>query len=140
MNNLFLPYLIGGTLSSSLKTLHDEGGISRLYQGLPFALIQVRRVSYSSCAIISLLIFLFLPSLLGTTYAIWGYGSKRWCVGAARKYTRNSVFAPSTEVRRNENSMCIILSQCYSSVLVHSFQNCNGKCLRRYMANLPHAH
>ncbi|KAL3756317.1 hypothetical protein ACHAWU_007268 [Discostella pseudostelligera] len=33
-------YRFGGTLSSSLKTLYNEGGISRLYQGLPFALIQ----------------------------------------------------------------------------------------------------
>ncbi|KAL7535639.1 hypothetical protein ACHAXR_006633, partial [Thalassiosira sp. AJA248-18] len=30
----------GGTLSSSLKELYDEGGIPRLYQGLPFAIVQ----------------------------------------------------------------------------------------------------
>ena len=30
----------GGTLSSSLKELYSEGGIPRLYQGLPFALVQ----------------------------------------------------------------------------------------------------
>ena len=33
-------YRYGGDLSSSLKALWDEGGIPRLYQGLPFALIQ----------------------------------------------------------------------------------------------------
>lgn len=33
-------YRYGGNLQSSLKTLWDEGGIPRLYQGLPFALIQ----------------------------------------------------------------------------------------------------
>ncbi|KAL3826685.1 hypothetical protein ACHAXA_001208 [Cyclostephanos tholiformis] len=35
-------YRFGGTLSSSLKKLYEEGGIPRLYQGLSFALIQVR--------------------------------------------------------------------------------------------------
>jgi hypothetical protein len=33
-------YRYGGDLGSSLKTLWNEGGISRLYQGLPFALVQ----------------------------------------------------------------------------------------------------
>lgn len=33
-------YRYGGTLSSSLKELYNEGGIPRLYQGLPFALVQ----------------------------------------------------------------------------------------------------
>eukprot|EP00547_Thalassionema_nitzschioides_P003749 CAMPEP_0194217158 /NCGR_PEP_ID=MMETSP0156-20130528/20471_1 /TAXON_ID=33649 /ORGANISM="Thalassionema nitzschioides, Strain L26-B" /LENGTH=398 /DNA_ID=CAMNT_0038946117 /DNA_START=1 /DNA_END=1197 /DNA_ORIENTATION=+ len=33
-------YRYGGNLSSSLKTLWEEGGIARLYQGLPFALVQ----------------------------------------------------------------------------------------------------
>jgi len=33
-------YRYGGTLSSSLKDLFEEGGVSRLYQGLPFALVQ----------------------------------------------------------------------------------------------------
>lgn len=33
-------YRYGGTLASSLETLYKEGGIPRLYQGLPFALIQ----------------------------------------------------------------------------------------------------
>lgn len=33
-------YRYGGTLGSSLKSLYDEGGVGRLYQGLPFALIQ----------------------------------------------------------------------------------------------------
>jgi hypothetical protein len=33
-------YRYGGNLQSSLKTLWEEGGIPRLYQGLPFALIQ----------------------------------------------------------------------------------------------------
>lgn len=33
-------YRYGGDLQSSLKALWDEGGIPRLYQGLPFALIQ----------------------------------------------------------------------------------------------------
>jgi hypothetical protein len=33
-------YRFGGTLSSSLKELYNEGGIPRLYQGLPFALVQ----------------------------------------------------------------------------------------------------
>lgn len=33
-------YRFGGTLSSSLKDLYNEGGIPRLYQGLPFALVQ----------------------------------------------------------------------------------------------------
>ena len=30
----------GGNLLSSLQTLWQEGGIPRLYQGLPFALVQ----------------------------------------------------------------------------------------------------
>ena len=40
---LFGPFLFskGGTLSSSLKELYSEGGIPRLYQGLPFAIVQV---------------------------------------------------------------------------------------------------
>jgi len=33
-------YRYGGTLSSSLSKLYNEGGIPRFYQGLPFALIQ----------------------------------------------------------------------------------------------------
>lgn len=33
-------YRYGGTLNSSLDTLYKEGGIPRLYQGLPFALVQ----------------------------------------------------------------------------------------------------
>lgn len=33
-------YRYGGDLVSSLKTLWSEGGIPRLYQGLPFALVQ----------------------------------------------------------------------------------------------------
>ena len=33
-------YVYGGNLSTSLQTLWDQGGIARLYQGLPFALIQ----------------------------------------------------------------------------------------------------
>eukprot|EP00579_Thalassiosira_antarctica_P001725 CAMPEP_0201870210 /NCGR_PEP_ID=MMETSP0902-20130614/3399_1 /ASSEMBLY_ACC=CAM_ASM_000551 /TAXON_ID=420261 /ORGANISM="Thalassiosira antarctica, Strain CCMP982" /LENGTH=416 /DNA_ID=CAMNT_0048395793 /DNA_START=47 /DNA_END=1300 /DNA_ORIENTATION=- len=33
-------YRFGGTLSSSLKELYNEGGIPRLYQGLPFAIVQ----------------------------------------------------------------------------------------------------
>ncbi|KAL3766551.1 hypothetical protein ACHAW5_000786 [Stephanodiscus triporus] len=33
-------YRFGGTLSSSLKELYEDGGIPRLYQGLPFALVQ----------------------------------------------------------------------------------------------------
>lgn len=33
-------YRYGGDLSSSLKELWNEGGIPRLYQGLPFALVQ----------------------------------------------------------------------------------------------------
>ena len=33
-------YRYGGSLGSSLKALWEEGGIPRLYQGLPFALIQ----------------------------------------------------------------------------------------------------
>lgn len=33
-------YRYGGDLGSSLKTLWAEGGIGRLYQGLPFALVQ----------------------------------------------------------------------------------------------------
>ncbi|KAL9185246.1 hypothetical protein ACHAXT_003023 [Thalassiosira profunda] len=33
-------YRFGGTLSSSLKELWSEGGIGRLYQGLPFAIVQ----------------------------------------------------------------------------------------------------
>ena len=45
--NLFSCYLIsalsyyaGGTLQSSLKELYSQGGIPRLYQGLPFAIVQ----------------------------------------------------------------------------------------------------
>lgn len=33
-------YRYGGTLSSSLKELYNEGGIPRFYQGLPFAIVQ----------------------------------------------------------------------------------------------------
>lgn len=33
-------YRFGGTLSSSLKELYSQGGIPRLYQGLPFAIVQ----------------------------------------------------------------------------------------------------
>lgn len=33
-------YRYGGNLQSSLKTLYAQGGIQRLYQGLPFALVQ----------------------------------------------------------------------------------------------------
>ena len=33
-------YRFGGSLSSTLKTLWSQGGIARLYQGLPFALMQ----------------------------------------------------------------------------------------------------
>lgn len=33
-------YRYGGTLRTSLSTLYDQGGIPRLYQGLPFAIVQ----------------------------------------------------------------------------------------------------
>ena len=33
-------YRYGGTLGTSLKELYDDGGIPRLYQGLPFAIVQ----------------------------------------------------------------------------------------------------
>mmetsp|Transcript_2072 Transcript_2072/g.3549 ORF Transcript_2072/g.3549 Transcript_2072/m.3549 type:complete len:391 (-) Transcript_2072:24-1196(-) len=33
-------YRYGGTLGSSLKELYNDGGIPRLYQGLPFAIVQ----------------------------------------------------------------------------------------------------
>lgn len=33
-------YRYGGNLQSSLSTLYEEGGIPRLYQGLPFAIVQ----------------------------------------------------------------------------------------------------
>jgi Mitochondrial carrier protein len=33
-------YVYGGTLVTSLQTLWDQGGIPRLYQGLPFAIVQ----------------------------------------------------------------------------------------------------
>lgn len=33
-------YRYGGTLTSSLNKLYTEGGVGRLYQGLPFALVQ----------------------------------------------------------------------------------------------------
>ena len=33
-------YRYGGTLKSSLSTLYDQGGVKRLYQGLPLALLQ----------------------------------------------------------------------------------------------------
>lgn len=33
-------YRFGGTLSSSLKELYSQGGVPRLYQGLPFAIVQ----------------------------------------------------------------------------------------------------
>jgi hypothetical protein len=33
-------YRYGGNLANALKTLTDEGGVGRLYQGLPFALVQ----------------------------------------------------------------------------------------------------
>jgi hypothetical protein len=33
-------YRYGGTLKSSLETLWSQGGIARLYQGFPFALVQ----------------------------------------------------------------------------------------------------
>lgn len=33
-------YRYGGTLGTSLSLLYNEGGIARLYQGLPFALVQ----------------------------------------------------------------------------------------------------
>jgi len=33
-------YRYGGTLRTSLSTLYEEGGIPRLYQGLPFAIVQ----------------------------------------------------------------------------------------------------
>lgn len=35
-----LSYYAGGTLQSSLKELYSQGGIPRLYQGLPFAIVQ----------------------------------------------------------------------------------------------------
>ena len=33
-------YRYGGNLVSSLQTLYQQGGVARLYQGLPFALVQ----------------------------------------------------------------------------------------------------
>jgi hypothetical protein len=33
-------YRYGGTLGESLKELYNEGGVPRLYQGLPFAIVQ----------------------------------------------------------------------------------------------------
>ena len=33
-------YRYGGTLGSSLKELYDDGGVPRLYQGLPFAIVK----------------------------------------------------------------------------------------------------
>ena len=33
-------YANGGTLGEALGTLYEEGGVGRLYQGFPFALVQ----------------------------------------------------------------------------------------------------
>ncbi len=107
----------GGTLSSSLKTLYDEGGISRLYQGLPFALIQVRFREHCAMLIVPpSLPIVFLTSssyflLPGTANEIWGYGSKRRSLSSARKYSRNCVIAAPSQVRRQ-----LIYCFCFISV------------------------
>lgn len=71
-------YRFGGTLSSSLKELYSEGGIPRLYQGLPFALVQVRRsllcLGYFPYARTTAYLNL-LSQCKGTTHPIWGHGS-----------------------------------------------------------------
>ncbi len=43
-------YRYGGNLGSSLKTLWEEGGIPRLYQGLPFALVQGPLIRFGDTA------------------------------------------------------------------------------------------
>lgn len=37
-------YRYGGTIKGALETLWSQGGIPRFYQGLSFALVQVRGV------------------------------------------------------------------------------------------------
>lgn len=60
-------YRYGGTLSSSLSSLYTEGGIPRLYQGLPFALIQGPLTRFGDTAAnIGILAFLeSIPELQG---------------------------------------------------------------------------
>ena len=74
-------YRFGGTLQTSLKSLYEEGGIPRLYQGLPFALIQGPLTRFGDTAanvgILVLLEPIELPLFLKTACASIAAGSWR---------------------------------------------------------------
>ena len=46
-------YRYGGSLASSLKELYSDGGIPRLYQGLPFAIVQGPLTRFGDTAAVS---------------------------------------------------------------------------------------
>lgn len=60
-------YRYGGNLPQALKKLTDEGGIGRLYQGLPFALVQgpLSRFGDTATNVGILALFDGIPSLAG---------------------------------------------------------------------------
>lgn len=74
-------YRFGGTLQTSLKSLYEEGGIPRLYQGLPFALIQGPLTRFGDTAanvgILVLLEPIELPLFIKTACASIAAGSWR---------------------------------------------------------------
>lgn len=74
-------YRFGGTLQTSLESLYEEGGIPRLYQGLPFALIQGPLTRFGDTAanvgILVLLEPIELPLFIKTACASIAAGSWR---------------------------------------------------------------
>jgi len=73
-------YRYGGNLQSSLKKLWDEGGVARLYQGLPFALVQGPMTRFGDTAA-NVGILALLETLPGTQE--WPLPLKTACGSAA---------------------------------------------------------
>lgn len=65
-------YRYGGSLGSALKTLTDEGGIYRLYQGLPFALVEepLERFGITAANVGVLALLDAIPSTAGLSISI----------------------------------------------------------------------
>ena len=81
-------YRYGGTLSETLRTLHAQGGLSRFYQGLPFALVQTPLSRFGDTAANSGVLALFAAMDLGELFPI---GVRTACASGAGSLWRMAI-------------------------------------------------
>ena len=108
-------YRYGGTLQSSLQTLWDQGGIPRLYQGLPFALVQGPLTRFGDTAA-NVGILALLETLPATQD--WPLPLKTACGSAAAGLWRIvlSKFTVGGRLYRKQETVCLFLGLSYQPI------------------------